>query len=74
MIAPLDVFQLDSKDVGVLISTVDSLLEALAVIRDRGSGEYIVYSRKSGRRRLYEVTEDGNLVFREREEVAIPGR
>ena len=74
MIAPLDVIRLDSNDVGMWISTADSLLEALKVIRREGFGEYVILSQKSGRRRFYEVSENGNIVFREREEVAIPGR
>ena len=74
MTARLDVIRLCSNDVGVCISTVNSLLEALKIIRQEGRGEYLVYSRKSGSRRLYEVTENGNIVFREREEVAITRR
>jgi hypothetical protein len=74
MIAQLDVFRLDSNDVGLWISTVDSLLEAFELIRVEGWGEYVIYSQKSGLRRLYEVTENGNIVFREREDVAIARR
>ena len=74
MAAALDVFRLNSRDLGVSISSVNSLLEAFKVIRQQGRGEYIVYSQKSGRRRFYEVTEKGNIVFREREEVAIMRR
>ena len=74
MAAALDVFRLNSRDLGVSISSVNSLLEAFKVIRQQGRGEYIVYSQKSGRRRFYEVTEKGNIVFREREEVAITRR
>src|SRR5215469_14980634 len=59
MIASLDVFQLHSSDVGVRITCVDSLFEALKVIRKKGSGEYIVYSRKTGRRRFYKVDGGG---------------
>ena len=74
MTARLEVIHLRSNDVGVCISTVNSLLEALKIIQEEGRGEYLVYSRKSGRRRFYEVTEHGNIVFREREEVAITRR
>ena len=74
MTARLDAIHLHSNDVGVCISTVNSLLEALRVIQQEGRGEYLVYSRKSGRRRFCEVTGHGNIVFREREEVAIMRR
>jgi len=74
MIAPLDVIRLDSNDVGMWISTADSLLEALKVIRREGFGEYVILSQKSGRRRFYEVSENGNIVFREREEVTATRR
>jgi len=74
VIAPLDVFRLDSNDVGVLVSTVDSLLEAFKVIRLEGCGEYLFYSQKSGRRRFYKLTEDGEIAFLEREEVTTAGR
>jgi hypothetical protein len=74
MIAPLDVFLLDSNDVGVSINSVDSLLEALNVIRKQGKGEYVVYSQKTGRRRFYEVTGEGKFVFWDREELAVPRR
>ena len=74
MTARLDVIRLGSNDVGVCISAVNSLLEALNVIRQEGRGEYLVYSRKSGCRRYYEVTGHGNIVFRERDEVAIMRR
>ena len=74
MTARLDVIRLGSNDVGVCISTVNSLLEALKIIQQQGRGEFLVYSRKSERRRFYEVTEQGNIVFRERDEVAITRR
>ena len=74
IIAPLDVFRLNSNDVGGCITTVDSLLEALNAVRKRGRGEYIVYSQKTGRRRFYEVAGDGRIVFWEREELAVPRR
>jgi hypothetical protein len=74
MTARLDVIRLGSNDVGVCISAVNSLLEALKIIRQEGRGEYLVYSQKSGRRRFYEVTEHGNIVFRERDEAAITRR
>jgi len=73
MIASLDVFQLHSSDVGVRITCVDSLFEALKVIRKKGSGEYIVYSRKTGRRRFYKVDGGGKIVLWENEELAFPG-
>jgi hypothetical protein len=72
MNAPLDVFRLYSNDLGVWITSVDSLLEALNVICDKGSGEYIVYSQKTERRRFYKVNGDRKIVFREHEELAIP--
>jgi len=71
MTARLDVIRLRSNHVGVCISPVNSLLES---IRQEGRGEYLVYSRKSGRTRFYEMTEHGNIVFRERDEVAITRR
>ena len=74
MIAPLDVIRLGSNEVGVCISTVDSLLEALNVIRKKGCGEYVIYSQKTGRRRFYTVTGDRKIVFQEREKVAVPER
>ena len=74
MTARLDVIRLGSNDVGVCISTVNSLLEALKIIQQQGRGEFLVYSRKSKRRRFYEVTEQGIIVFRERDEVAITRR
>ena len=74
IIAPLDVFRLNSNDVGGCITTVDSLLEALNAVRKRGRGEYIVYSQKTGRRRFYTVTGDRKIVFQEREKVAVPER
>jgi hypothetical protein len=51
---------------------VDSLLEALNVICNKGCGEYIVYSQKTGRRRFYEVNRDGKIVFWENEELTVP--
>ena len=74
MIAPLNVFQLNSNDVGVWVFTVDSLLEALKVIQQRGSGEYLIYPQKSGRRRFHEVAENGNIVLQELEEVVTARR
>jgi len=74
MIAPLDVFRLGSNDVGVLIISVDSLVEALNVIRKKGDGEYVVYSQKTRRRRFYEVTREGKIVSWEREELGVSRR
>jgi len=74
MTARLDVIRLRSNHVGVCISPVNSLLESVDIIRQEGRGEYLVYSRKSGRTRFYEMTEHGNIVFRERDEVAITRR
>ena len=76
VIANLDVFLLDSNsnEVGVCITSVDSLFDALNVICKRGCGEYIVYSQKSGRRRFYEVDGDGKIVFWENEKLAVPSR
>ena len=76
MIAPLEVFRLDSNsnDVGVWVNSVDSLLEALNVISEKGCGEYVVYSQKTGRRRFYKVNGDGKIVFWENEDLALPTR
>jgi hypothetical protein len=71
MIAPLDVFRLHSNEVGVWITSVDSLLEALNVICNNGCGEYIVYSQRTERRRFYKVNEDGKIVFWEHEELGV---
>ena len=76
MIAPLDVFQLESNsnDVGVWITSVESLFEALDAISQKGCGEYIVYSQRTGRRRFYKVDGDGKIVFWENEKLAVPER
>ena len=74
MNAPLDVFRLYSNDLGVWITSVDSLLEALNVICNKGCGAYIVYSQKTERRRFYKVNGDGKIVFWENEELALPTR
>jgi hypothetical protein len=76
MVAPLEVFRLyaNSNAVGVWINSVDSLLEALNVISEKGCGGYMVYSQKTGRRRFYKVHEIGKIVFWENEELALPTR
>ena len=74
MIAPIEVFRLDSNDVGVWVNSVDSLLEALNVISGKGCGEYVVYSQKTGRRRFYKVNGDRKIVFWENEDLALPTR
>ena len=74
VIAPLDVFQLYSRDLGIWITSVDSLLEALNVISEKGCGEYMVYSQKTGRRRFYKVNGDGKIVFWGHEELGVPRR
>ena len=73
MVALLEVFRLDSNsnDVGVWVNSVDSLLEALNVISEKGCGEYVVYSQKTGRRRFYKVNGDGKIVFWENEGLAL---
>jgi len=75
MNAPLDVFRLHSNEVGVWITSVDSLVEALNVMCKKGCGQYgqyIVYSQKTGRRRFYNVNWDRKIVSWEYEELAIP--
>jgi hypothetical protein len=72
MNAPLDVFGLYSNELGIWITHVDSLLEALNVIRKKGCGEYLVYSQNTERRRFYKVNGDGKIVFRKDEELAVP--
>jgi len=71
MNAPLDVFRLYSNDLGVWITSVDSLLEALNVICNKGCGEYIIYSQKTERRRFYKVNGSGKIVFRAHEEAVV---
>jgi hypothetical protein len=76
MVALLEVFRLDSNSstVGVWINSVDSLLEALNIISEKGCGEYMVYSPKTGRRRFYSVNGDGKIAFWKNEELTLPTR
>ena len=76
MIAPLEVFWLDSNsnELGVWVNSVDSLLEALNLISEKGCGKYMIYSQKTGRRRFYEVDGDRKIVFWKNEGLALPTR
>jgi len=67
MIAPLDVFRIDNRQVSSWIAKTTSLLDAIEIVKKRGPGRYLIFSEKSECRRLYEVKDDGHVAFKQRE-------
>ena len=66
MHAPLDVYRVvESNDVSKFLFRTDSLFDALELISKEGLGLYLVLSKNTQRKRLYEVMPSGELVFRE---------
>jgi hypothetical protein len=58
MNAPLDLFQIkDGRP--VWLGAAESLLQALELARQKGSGSYMVFSHQTGRRTTYQVDPTG---------------
>lgn len=68
VIAPFDVFQLCKAGDPLWLAEAHSLSDALAFIRTKGSGKYLVYSQRTGHKNLYEVTADGQAVLTQQPE------
>ena len=66
MIASLDVFKVGEDGSSVWLREAASLQEALAFIRARGEGHFFILSQTTGHRDYYDVTENGDAVFRKR--------
>jgi hypothetical protein len=60
MIVPLVVLTVSGDN---SLTAAESLPQALAFMRDRGEGEYLVFSQKTGRKNFYEVTANGEPIL-----------
>jgi hypothetical protein len=61
MVAPLDVFAVTNGEPKWL-GCAETLAKALQLVRDHGTGSYVVYSQQTGHKNFYEVMPTGNIV------------
>jgi hypothetical protein len=58
MVAPLDVFAVKNGEPNWL-GCAESLPQAMELLRNTGSGSYLVFSQQTGHKNFYEVSTEG---------------